>query len=111
MASKKATKRRTTKKKTSAAPETAIPETNIPRLQRIGFHNLTNKAVSWTASGGGCKEKGVTPPLGCSAVRLNYARSYRVTMWTDPAKKLTERCPPHGHAIFTGRKIIITVPH
>ncbi len=110
MATKKATKKKATKKKAPAAGAIVMEELSIPQKHRVQLHNTTNQVVNWTLSGGGSKEKGVMPGMASAVVRVNHAKSYKVTMWSDPAKKLSERCPPHGEAIYTGRKIACTIP-
>ena len=106
-----ATKKKATKKKSPAAGAIVLPEVNVPQKHRLQLHNITNKVVNWTVAGsGGIKERGTMPGMASSTVRVNHAKSYKVTMWSDPAKKLSERCPPHGEAIFTGRKIACTTP-
>ena len=114
MATKKATKKKAPKKKVAKKkavkrPAAAVAGEDV--RHRVHLHNCTKHPACWTIVGGGSKEKGVSPPMGHSTVRVCHGRRYSVTMWKDPKKKEKAKVEPTGTAIYTGRKILVTHPH
>lgn len=112
-AKKKASKASSSKKKAAAPPiESAEPQEKHP----INLHNITNATVLWRISAKGQRVEGITPAMGQSRVRLDHAKSYRISFRKfDKSGKKGASCDcrvvPDGSAIFNGRKIHVTHPH
>lgn len=114
---KKADKKPTSKAK-SAAPSEASP--NAPPLtplvpavkHELHVLNVTKSVANWTVTGGGQKQRGVTPPFCESTVRMEHAKKYKITFWgKDKKKKESADLGPDGSAIYNGRGVAVTHPH
>lgn len=114
---KKADKKPASKAK-SAEPSEASPDALalmplVPALKHeLHVLNVTKSAANWTVSGGGQKQRGVTPPFCESTVRMEHAKKYKITFWgKDKKKKESADLGPDGSAIYNGRGVAVTHPH
>ena len=114
MATKKAAKKKPAPKKPAGETAEAADhrgDSNVPAKHRIHLNNVTKRQANWAVQAKGIRERGVLPPLGHGTVRVDHARSYKLTMWSDSKKKAVEKAAPHTAAVYNGRQIVITYPH
>lgn len=115
---KKTSKKPASKAKSAEASAVASADTPplttlVPAVKHeLHILNVTKSVANWTVTGGGQKQRGVTPPFCESTVRMEHAKKYKITFWgKDKKKKESADLGPDGSAIYNGRSVAVTHPH